>query len=336
MIDLHTHTLFSDGVLLPSELIQRAEQKGLRAICIADHADMSNLDFVVPRIVTACRENNPVRSIRAIPGVEITHVPPSLVAPLVARARELGAKLVLIHGESPVEPVTEGTNRAAIEAGADILTHPGMITEADARLAAERGISEGVLRAAGIHVDAGGRGYDGWWRLPYPHRSGVWKTRYRNPDPKGRPKYLDDPGAEFHLYNPLGLGPGEDEIWFTEGEFDTLALIDQGLKVIGIHGVSNVRDPDEDEQDGQPSRFRKSWLHLFTDTLCITMFDNDDEGRKAGRRLARGLDGEAFDEWPDGYGDVNEWHRDDPTGMARALYRYRRGLYHSKGLVPWE
>ena len=140
MIDLHSHTLFSDGVLLPSELIRRAEAKGLRALAIADHVDMSNIDLVVPRLVRACTENNAHRAIKAIPGVEITHVPNPLLKGLVSQARELGAELVLVHGESPVEPVASGTNRAAIEAGADILTHPGEITEADARLAAEKGV----------------------------------------------------------------------------------------------------------------------------------------------------------------------------------------------------
>ncbi len=140
MIDLHTHTIFSDGELLPSELIRRCEALGFRAVGLTDHADMSNLDWIVPRVVRACAENNACRRVRAIPGVELTHVPPALLGRYVAEARALGAELVLVHGESPVEPVEPGTNRAALEAGADILTHPGFLTEADARLAAERGI----------------------------------------------------------------------------------------------------------------------------------------------------------------------------------------------------
>ena len=140
MIDLHTHTLFSDGELLPSELIRRADEMGLRAIALADHADMSNLDLVVPRVVRACEENNGLRRVRAVPGIELTHVPPGLIGRYVQEARALGARIVVVHGESPVEPVEPGTNRAAIEAGADILSHPGLITEADARLAAERGV----------------------------------------------------------------------------------------------------------------------------------------------------------------------------------------------------
>jgi histidinol phosphatase-like PHP family hydrolase len=140
MIDLHTHTLFSDGELIPSELIRRAEARGLRAIALSDHSDMSTLDWALPRIVRACEENNAVRKVLAIPAVELTHVPPALIGKYAARARELGARLVLVHGESPVEPVEPGTNLAAIEAGVDILAHPGLITEAEVKLAAQRGV----------------------------------------------------------------------------------------------------------------------------------------------------------------------------------------------------
>ena len=59
---------------------------------------------------------------------------------LTKQARELGAVLVVAHGETPVEPVAAGTNRAALEAGVDLLAHPGFLNEDDARLAAEKGI----------------------------------------------------------------------------------------------------------------------------------------------------------------------------------------------------
>ncbi len=55
MIDLHTHTVFSDGELIPSELVRRAEVIGCRAIALTDHVDSSNIDFVVPRIVDVSR-----------------------------------------------------------------------------------------------------------------------------------------------------------------------------------------------------------------------------------------------------------------------------------------
>ncbi len=140
MIDLHTHTIFSDGELIPSELIRRAEALGYRAVALADHADMSSLDWVLPRIVRACEENSRERRVLAIPAIELTHVPPALIPRYVAEARALGARLVVVHGESPVEPVEPGTNRAAVDARADILSHPGLIGEADACLAACNGV----------------------------------------------------------------------------------------------------------------------------------------------------------------------------------------------------
>lgn len=136
MIDLHTHSIFSDGELIPSELAQRAVTKGYRAIAITDHADHSNLDLIVPRIVTVCGKISAVSPLQVIPGIELTHVHPDHISSLAREARTLGAKIVVVHGETIVEPVMPGTNRAALEAPVDILAHPGLITEEEARLAA--------------------------------------------------------------------------------------------------------------------------------------------------------------------------------------------------------
>jgi len=140
MIDLHTHTFFSDGELVPAEHLRRVEVLGYEAVAITDHADSSNLDFIIPRMVQAAQDLNRHSSTLLLPGVELTHVPPALMAELTAKARQLGAKIVVGHGETIVEPVKEGTNRAAIEAGVDILAHPGFLTDDEARLAAQKGI----------------------------------------------------------------------------------------------------------------------------------------------------------------------------------------------------
>ncbi len=140
MIDLHTHTLFSDGELLPSELVRRAEVKGYTAIALTDHVDSSNIDFVLPRIVKVCKVLNRFWKIRAIPGVEITHAPVPEIKELVKFARKNGAKIIVVHGETISEPVITGTNRAAIEARCDILAHPGLITKIDIELAKKRGV----------------------------------------------------------------------------------------------------------------------------------------------------------------------------------------------------
>ena len=52
----------------------------------------------------------------------------------------MGAQLVLVHGETIVEPVAPGTNHQAIEAGVDILAHPGLISEEDVIFARAKGV----------------------------------------------------------------------------------------------------------------------------------------------------------------------------------------------------
>lgn len=140
MIDLHTHTLLSDGELLPSELARRAEVIGYEAIGITDHCDWSNIDFVVPHIVKVSKNLSSHWKIRVIPGVELTHVPLEEIQPLVKYARANGAKIVVMHGETLSEPVLKGTNREAIEYEVDILAHPGNISEEDAALAQKKGV----------------------------------------------------------------------------------------------------------------------------------------------------------------------------------------------------
>lgn len=141
MIDLHTHSILSDGELLPSELVRRAKAAGYSAIAITDHVDASNIDFAVPRIVRAIKKIREYVSMEVLAGAEITHAPPALIKELVKEARDLGASIVIVHGETIAEPVEEGTNRSAIEAGADIIAHPGLITMEDILFAREKGIA---------------------------------------------------------------------------------------------------------------------------------------------------------------------------------------------------
>ena len=155
MIDLHTHTLVSDGLLIPAELARRAEVAGYRAIAFTDHVDHSNVEQAVPALAEAARALNGELDVLVIPDAEITHVPPALIGELVKRCRELGAALVVVHGESPVEPVAEGTNRAAIEAGADILAHPGFIRPEDAALAATKGVALEITTRKGHSLTNG-------------------------------------------------------------------------------------------------------------------------------------------------------------------------------------
>jgi histidinol phosphatase-like PHP family hydrolase len=157
MIDLHAHTLNSDGVLVPSELTSRAREAGYHVIAITDHVDISNIEDVIERTRVfadsmAADESN---TIRVIPGVELTHIPPAQIASLTEKARALGASIVLCHGETIVEPVTPGTNRAAIEAGVDILAHPGLVSLEDAKLATSNNVLFEITTRAGHSLTNG-------------------------------------------------------------------------------------------------------------------------------------------------------------------------------------
>ena len=141
MIDLHMHTTFSDGELIPAELIRRAQVAGYKAMAITDHADASNMAFILENVRHLTDGYAHYFDMEVLAGVELTHVPPALLADFVEMARNAGAQIVVCHGETVVEPVAQGTNLAAIEAGVDVLAHPGLITEVEAQLAAERGVA---------------------------------------------------------------------------------------------------------------------------------------------------------------------------------------------------
>jgi histidinol phosphatase-like PHP family hydrolase len=114
---------------------------GYEAIAITDHADSSNIDFLIPRIAKAAQDLNRYSKTRLLVGVELTHVPPELIAPLAANCRKLGAEVIVVHGETVVEPVAPGTNMAALLSDdVDVLAHPGLMTAEEMKLAAEKGV----------------------------------------------------------------------------------------------------------------------------------------------------------------------------------------------------
>jgi histidinol phosphatase-like PHP family hydrolase len=154
MIDLHTHTILSDGELLPSELVRRAEVLGCTVIALTDHVDYSNVEHVLSSLLKA-KYLEEVLDISVLVGVELTHVPGEKIAPLAALARRSGAELVVVHGESPVEPVRPGTNRAALQAGVDILAHPGFLTAEEAEMAREMEVCLEITARAGHNITNG-------------------------------------------------------------------------------------------------------------------------------------------------------------------------------------
>lgn len=140
LFDFHTHTFLSDGVLSPIEQIRRAMVKGYTALGLTDHVGEGNLADVLRQVIVDCALARKHWKIEVVAGVEITHAPAASIAGLARYARELGAGIVVVHGETLVEPVEPGTNRAAIESpDVDVLAHPGLLTLEEATLAARNG-----------------------------------------------------------------------------------------------------------------------------------------------------------------------------------------------------
>ena len=140
MYNLHAHTFLSDGDLLPSEVAVRYQDKGYKVIAITDHADYSNIRQTSKAIVEFCKRWPKNSKIKVLPGIELTHLPPEQFKPLASLARKAGIKIIIAHGETPVEPVAQDTNRLALLADIDILAHPGLISDADTKLAKKRGV----------------------------------------------------------------------------------------------------------------------------------------------------------------------------------------------------
>lgn len=139
--EFHSHTFLSDGELHPIEHIRRAHVAGHTFIALTDHVGLHDADRVLPVLVKECEAAMEDWSITAWPGVEITHVPPRRIAAVAKAARKLGAKIIVVHGETPNEPVVKGTNAAAAQCtDVDVLAHPGFITDKDVRAALEHGV----------------------------------------------------------------------------------------------------------------------------------------------------------------------------------------------------
>lgn len=140
-IDLHIHSLLSDGDLLPSEVLRWATCLGFAGLAFADHVDASNLENTVAMLRRLAADEGDDYPFPFLAGVELTHVAPRAIARLARRAKEAGAQIVVVHGETLVEPVAPGTNRAAVECpDVDILAHPGLLTPEEVRLAVANGI----------------------------------------------------------------------------------------------------------------------------------------------------------------------------------------------------
>ncbi len=141
VIDFHTHTYWSDGVLSPVEQARRALVSGYSAIGLTDHTGVGNVSHLVSELK---RDRDIVERywpITVIVGVELTHVPADGIAEAAKAARDAGAEIVVLHGETTVEPVEPGSDAAAIDSGyVDLIGHPGHITEDEVRRAIDNDV----------------------------------------------------------------------------------------------------------------------------------------------------------------------------------------------------
>lgn len=154
--DFHTHTFLSDGANSPIELIRLAVVNGYKCIALTDHTSYSNLDFVISRVDKDCRLAEKYWEITAITGVELTNIPAKSIDEMAGKAKELGAKLVVVHGESIAEDVEPGTNLEAVKSKyVDILAHPGILTLEEAKFAAKNGIFIEITSRAGHSLTNG-------------------------------------------------------------------------------------------------------------------------------------------------------------------------------------
>ena len=66
MIELHTHTTYSDGILTPQQLVERAVNAGVKALAITDHDTLHGWDEAIAAAIP--------HEIEIVPGVELSTV----------------------------------------------------------------------------------------------------------------------------------------------------------------------------------------------------------------------------------------------------------------------
>ena len=176
-------------------------------------------------------------------------------------------------------------------------------------LSEARAISVATLEMYGVHWENDDGDYN--VRVPFPNKNGIWYERKMlapGVPANKRQKVLSPSGSSPHLYNPARLGPNAGLLFFCEGEYDTLSVLDCGWDAIGTQGTGT---------------FNKTWARLFVGSTNVIAFDGDAAGRKAAFELQsifRDLGNNAHIlDVPDGR-DLNDLHQDDE--LEEFLWRF--------------
>lgn len=133
--DFHSHTFLTDGRASATDMWREADRLGHKALAVTDHVALDDPQPLLDRLRREASAWDG-EELTTLVGVEVTMVPPRRIPEVVRAARRAGAEIVIVHGETPANPVPLGTNRAAVELNdVDVLAHPGFLTTKEAELA---------------------------------------------------------------------------------------------------------------------------------------------------------------------------------------------------------
>ena len=107
-VDLHVHTVYSDGLGTVKEVLEAARRKGLDGLAITDHGTIEgyleaksyggNLPFVLPGYEVSTDAGHVlVLGLEALPKVKGSKLPLILYEDLMAWVRDLGGLAILAH-----------------------------------------------------------------------------------------------------------------------------------------------------------------------------------------------------------------------------------------------
>jgi histidinol phosphatase-like PHP family hydrolase len=133
--DFHCHTFLTDGRASATDMWREADMLGHKVLAVTDHVALEDPKPLLDRLRQEAVQWEG-EELTTLVGVEVTMVTPRKIPDVVRAARRAGAEIVIVHGETPANPVPPGTNRASVELNdVDVLAHPGFLTVEEAELA---------------------------------------------------------------------------------------------------------------------------------------------------------------------------------------------------------